>query len=173
LPYRSGAYYVNGNYSSPQSATVNTTYYMPMYFPNSVTVDRLQIITVNTWAGGPATVRLGIYNDNGGVPSTVLVDGGTVSVTAASTAYTVTISQALTAGWYWTAFNTQVAATTNSYYGLQNSIAVPLNLFQRVVAGGNAINSFSQSVNVSSGGFATAGTLTDSGIGFRMTARIV
>ena len=173
LPFRSGAYYLNAAYTQSQSATVNTTYYMPMYFPNSVTVDRLQIITVNTWAGGPATVRLGIYNDNGGVPSTVLVDGGTVSVTAGSTAYTVTISQAVTAGWYWLAMNTQVAATTNTYYGIQAGV-VGLNapLFPKVAAGGNTINSLSQAVTVTSG-FATASSPADSQIGFRYAVRVV
>jgi len=169
LPFRSGSYYVNANYVSSQSATANVTYYMPMYIPNAVTLDRLQIFTTSLFSG-TASVRLGIYNDNGGIPNTVLVDGGTVSATAAATLYTVTISQAVTAGWYWMAFNTQTAASINSFYGTGASVNVPNALFPKVAAGGNAINSFSQTGVT--GAFATAGTLVDNQSAYRFSVRV-
>jgi hypothetical protein len=172
LPFRSGATYVNINGTQSTSSAVNQTYYTPMYFPNSVTLDRINIVTVNTWTGGPATVRLGIYNDNGGVPSTVALDAGTVSVTAGSTLYAITISQTLSAGWYWMALNSQVAATANNYYGTNNSIYLPNPLYPRLLTSGNAQLGFSQAVNVSSAGFATAASLFENGTGFRIAVRV-
>jgi hypothetical protein len=169
LPFRSSSYYSNINATASTAATVNRTIYNPIYIPNAITIDRLQIITINTFAG-TAVVRLGIYNDNGGVPSTVLVDGGTVSCTAAATAYTVTISQAVSAGWYWLAFNMQTAATTPNFYGITDTIAVTNNLYPRVAAGGNGLPAYSQ--DSVTGAFATAGTLADSQKSFRVAVRV-
>jgi hypothetical protein len=68
---------------------------------------------------GTAVVRLGIYNNSSSdQPSTVLLDAGTVSPTAANTGYEITISQTLSQGWYWLAINCQTAATTNSILGV-------------------------------------------------------
>ena len=169
LPFRSGSYYANANFTVSTTAVANVTYYMPMYIPNSITLDRIQIFTFNTFSG-TAVVRLGIYNDNGGVPNTLLLDAGTVSATAASTLYTVTISQAVTAGWYWMAFNTQTAATVNSFYGTGQGTGIPNALYSKVASGGNGINSFSQTGVT--GAFATAGTLSDSQSGYRIVVRV-
>jgi hypothetical protein len=56
-------------------------------------------------------------NNTNGNPSTVAFDAGTVSCTAASTFYEITISETLAEGWYWLAVNTQTAATTNHFNG--------------------------------------------------------
>jgi hypothetical protein len=96
--------------------TANKTYYIPFYVTGTRTFDRIAIRTNSTFSG-TSTVRLGVYNNSGGAPSTVKFDAGTVSCTAAGTQYDITISQQLTAGWYWFAFNSQTAATTNSYTG--------------------------------------------------------
>jgi hypothetical protein len=141
-----------------------------MYFPNSVTVDRLQILTRNVFSG-TAVFRLGIYNDNGGVPNTVLLDAGTVSATAASTAYAITVSQAVTAGWYWLALNMQTAATNSSIYGTSASVISANPLFPRVASTGNGTPAYSQSVTVT-GGFATAASLSEAQIQFRIAVRI-
>jgi hypothetical protein len=169
LPFRSGATYQNFNGTASTVAVANTTYYSPMYFPNSTTLDRINIATRNTFSG-TATIRMGIYNDNGGVPNTVLLDAGTVSATAASTTYSITISQAVTAGWYWLALNWQTAATTNAFDGFSNSIGVPNPLYPRLLTTGNAQIGFLQSVTVTSG-FATAASLSDTGTGFRIAVR--
>jgi hypothetical protein len=169
LPFRSGATYQNFNGTASVAAVANTTYYSPMYFPNSTTFDRITISTRNTFSG-TATIRMGIYKDNGGVPNTVLLDAGTVSATAASTNYSITISQAITAGWYWLALNWQTAATTNSFDGFTNGIGVPNPLYPRLLTNGNAQLGFSQSVTVTSG-FATAASLSDTGTGFRIAVR--
>jgi hypothetical protein len=170
LPFRSGSYYLHSNTVDAQAATINTTYYMPMYIPNAVTIDRLQILTRNVFSG-TGVFRLGIYNDNGGIPNTVLVDGGTVSATAASTLYTVTISQAVNAGWYWLALNMQTAATNSSIYGTSASVISANPLFPRVNSTGNGTPAYSQSVTTTSG-FATAASLSEAQIQFRIAVRV-
>ena len=96
--------------------TKDVTYYVPIYIGKTTTFDRIACRT-NSGFSGTATARLGIYNNDSstGKPSTVVLDAGTVSCTAASTSYTITINQSLSAGWYWLAINTQTVATTNLF----------------------------------------------------------
>lgn len=70
-------------------------------------------------------MRLGIYNDDGfGRPSTVKLDAGTISATASSTNYEITIDHTCATGFYWIAVNTQTAATTNNWTTIGNSVTV-------------------------------------------------
>jgi hypothetical protein len=80
------------------------TDYTPVFLPNC-TLDRLAVrCTARTTTGN---VRLGIYNNGtDNKPGTLLLDAGTVSITATGL-FEVTISQAITAGWYWLAANGQ------------------------------------------------------------------
>ena len=156
--------YITGNfYSYPSSGqfgtgtvTVNTTLYFPFYVTENKTFDRIAIVSGSTFSGS-GTVRLGIYNNSGFQPSTVLLDAGTVAVSAADTGYTITISQALSVGWYWLAFNSTVAAATNTF---RNKFAMgfqPYNLGTLALQS-NAYVGYNQSVNATSG-FATAASL--------------
>ncbi len=75
----------------------------PFLAARNITVDRIAVqITI---AGGAGTlVRLGIYRDNGaGYPGVLLLDAGSVPADGATGNKTITISQALTKGLYWTA----------------------------------------------------------------------
>lgn len=110
----SGNYYTANSSNSSANAIANRSHYIPIFVINTTTFDRIAIRTGSTFSG-TAVVRLGIYNDNIGVPSTVVLDAGTVSATAANTVYEITISQSLSPGTYWLAFNSQTAATTNNY----------------------------------------------------------
>jgi hypothetical protein len=104
--------------SSTITFIANRTYYTPIFVPSGLSIDRISCLTNSTFSG-TATVRLGIYADTAGKPSTLILDAGTVSATAASTAYTITTSATIsTGGIYWLAFNTQTAATTNSFFGV-------------------------------------------------------
>jgi hypothetical protein len=58
---------------------------------------------------------LGVYNNADDVPTSLLFDAGTASVTAANETATITISETINAGWYWLALLTEVAATTNTF----------------------------------------------------------
>ncbi|NDI23190.1 MAG: hypothetical protein EBY76_09135 [Betaproteobacteria bacterium] len=57
-------------------------------------------------------MRLGVYNDSNGAPGSLLIDAGQVSWTSATGAATlsITISQTMNAGWYWTASSISTAA---------------------------------------------------------------
>ncbi len=59
-------------------------------------------IGVNVTAAGATTVRLGIYSNSGSQPGSLILDAGTVSITTTGQK-TASISQSLTAGWYWLA----------------------------------------------------------------------
>jgi hypothetical protein len=154
---------ISGNYYlSPGSSVggttgipANTTYYLPIFVPVTTTFDRIACMSFTSFSG-TASVRLGIYNNSNGAPGTVLLDAGTVSITAASTMSAITISQSLTPGIYFLAANTVTAATANNFYRYSNSAGNPLLGATRTnISTANASEGFTQSVNVTSG-FATA-----------------
>ena len=115
LNWRSGSFYKTIQGNNAISPTVNTTHYTPLVVPSNLSVDRIMILT-QTFTG-TAVVRLGIYSNNNSAPDQLILDAGTVSCSAASTVYSITINQALTAGVYWLAANMQTAATTNNFQG--------------------------------------------------------
>jgi hypothetical protein len=106
------------------ASTVARTCYTPVYLP-TCTLDRIAVQTQSF--SGNYTVRLGIYNDNNGKPSTVLLNAGTVSATAGNTTYEITINQAITAGWYWLAANnqTEVSAGTREFLSTGTGASIP------------------------------------------------
>lgn len=142
--------------SSNFTAVFQTTYYLPIAFFTTDTFDRISISTGTVYVGTGA-VRLGIYNNDSatGKPSTVLLDAGTVATTAANTNYEITISQSLTAGYYWLAFNMQTAAATPSYFGATGAFGT---LYSNSTTGVTANAGFWTQTGVA-GAFATAGTL--------------
>jgi hypothetical protein len=155
----SGGYYGSPITSTTTLTTSNQlTYYVPIYISESMTFDRIACQTASGFVG-TATVRLGVYNNSGGKPSTVKFDAGTVSCTAGGTTYTITINETLTAGWYWLASCTQGAATTNQFsasttYGISPQL-------QRLNASLGRQSGWQESGI--SGAFATAGTVATTG----------
>jgi hypothetical protein len=134
---------------------LNRTIYVPFYLAGTHTFDRIGARTHSGFSG-TASIRLGIYNNSAGAPTTVVLDAGTVSATAASTFYQITISQTLNAGWYWLAFNTQTAATTNNYWGTNFNIDPGLGGYAN--DGNIQFNNNSRYQDSVSGAFATAGS---------------
>ena len=137
----------SGNASFAMSP--NTTYYTPIFINTSTAYDRLACRTGTFSAAN--TVRLGIYNDSNGLPSTLLLDAGTVSAAAANTTYEITISQTLNAGFYWLAFNS-VSNTATQFLG---AAAAGNNVFNQHLLyqaspGGTGTAGYTQAVNVSS-----------------------
>ena len=143
------------------TATNQRVYYTPIFVPTTTSFDRLAIRTASTFVGS-SIVRLGIFNDANGSPSTVVLDAGTVSCTAASTNYEITISQNLNAGFYWLAFCQQTAATTSTYIGAIASGASYQNyyLLTQATPDANGIAGLIQSSV--SGAFSTATSLSSS-----------
>lgn len=152
---RSSEYYTNAGNASNFAPAKDITYYIPFFVNESTTFDRIACRTHSTFSG-TATVRLGVYNQANGGPDTVAFDAGTVSCTAASTTYEITISQTLGAGLYWLAFNSQSNATINSFRS--TSTGYYQGLQGAALTGANA--GFSQTGVT--GAFATAGTLASS-----------
>lgn len=160
-----GHYYGIGMLLSATSrtATANTTVYAAIYFDGSTTFDRIGFRTFTSFSG-TGVFRLGIYNASAttGLPTTVYLDAGTISATASSTNYLITINSTPPKGYYWLAANCQTAASTNTIFGITTGSGNIVNPFQKGTGGESAgaeYSYLSESVNVSSG-FATAGTLT-------------
>lgn len=158
IGYNSGEYY-GPTHVTQTNLTLNkdVTYYAPIYIGKTTTFDRIACVTSSIFSG-TASARLGIYNNNSstGKPSTVVLDAGTVSCTAGSTTYTITINQSLSAGWYWLAINTQTVATKNVFQSSTtiSSVFMPLTNVLGPRVGWNETG-----VTVA---FATAGTVTRS-----------
>lgn len=166
IPFISTFYYegLRSGSSVALTATEDVTYYQPIYIPTSTTFDRIAMRTRSTHTG-TSTVRLGVYNMGVGVPTTVALDAGTVSATAASTTYTITINQTLSAGWYWLAANVQAKTGTSAVEAADNGSSMLLVPGIRSTTGTNLGNGFPvfgfEQTGVT-GAFATAGTLTAS-----------
>jgi hypothetical protein len=143
--------------------THNRTYYTPIYINQTTTVDRIAIRSGSTFLG-TAEVRLGIYNSDSstGLPSTVLLDAGTVSVTASTVTYQITINQSINAGFYWVAMAQQGTAPTTSNY-LGNSAGGSINLLMQTASGPASNQNMGYFQSSVTGAFATAGTLTAAG----------
>jgi hypothetical protein len=95
-----------GASSSSVLGTTSTTYYIPIFLP-TFSADRISFRT----SGGSTTgnYRMGLYNASSttGLPTTVAFDAGTVSVNAQNTDFSITISQSISAGYYYLAINRQ------------------------------------------------------------------
>jgi hypothetical protein len=164
-----GNYYVrsgNTTFASTQ-AVEDRTYYTPIIV-STITADRILCTTAASYSG-TTTVRLGIYNNDAtlNIPATLLLDAGTVTPTASSTSYEITISQALPAGLYWLAFNMQTAGGGNDNYAGNSGTTTsysPIGLINTTSAnlmlGTAFINGYTESSVT--GAFAAAGTLTRS-----------
>lgn len=89
------------------TATANTTYYVPIFLP-TVSIDRIAVMSGASFTSAGNT-RLGLYNASPttGKPTTLVFDAGTVNVDANGTDYAITISQSITANWYYLAVNRQ------------------------------------------------------------------
>jgi hypothetical protein len=155
LKPKSTFYIRNSSSNSSLTATLNRLYYSPIWIFEAGSFDRIATRTSTTFSGS-GVMRLGIYNDNGDQPGTLVLDAGTVSPTAASTNYEITIDQALSKGRYWLATVSQTNAATNSYF----SMITPT--FQTWI--GTTPTSAAQTIGYFeadvSGGLATAGTLS-------------
>jgi hypothetical protein len=141
-------------------ATHQRATWQPIYVDSTTSFDRLAVRTASTFVGS-TTARLGIFNNTNGLPSTVVLDAGTVAVTAASTIYEITISQSLDAGFYWLCFAQQgTAPTTGTYIGTAAGGAQFQNYYIVSQTAPNASGTFGYFQNSVTGAFATASSPT-------------
>lgn len=84
---------------------------IPIFIDRTVTVDRIAAAVTAVGTAG-AVIRLGIYSSGrDGMPSTLLLDAGTISGESA-TVQEININQVLTPGKYWLAAVVQGGAST-------------------------------------------------------------
>lgn len=167
VPSASG-YYYNGIYDTVSDITAveDTTYYQLFYVPISTTFDRIAVRS-GAAHSGTSTIRMGIYNMGAAVPTTVLLDAGTASVSATNTVAEITINQTLAQGWYWLAANVQTRTGTQQmkfggWTGRSNWL--PMQPNTTTGAGTVATTNYTiawQQAGVT-GAFATAASLTAS-----------
>lgn len=79
--------------------SANTLYAYPIFISQKITAIAIGVNVTTLSAGN---VRCGIYTDSAGVPSALLVDGGSIS-TGTTGFKSATISTVLIPGWYWLA----------------------------------------------------------------------
>lgn len=104
---REGGYYhtLPGSTSNNKAMDDGSMYALPIVFSKAVTLDRIGLKITSGLAS--AVVRLGIYNDDGGMrPGSKLLDAGTIDASSTGDK-TITISQAVSAGVYWLVANRQ------------------------------------------------------------------
>lgn len=122
LPFRGSRYYApTGKPNLQTGSNAGTLYFQPFLVPIATTFDAIAIRVVSfTTAGGNTNARLGIFNQSGGLPSTVAYDAGLVNIAASISNTTLPIvgSFTLQPGWYFTAFGqtstASVAYSANS-----------------------------------------------------------
>jgi hypothetical protein len=105
-------------------STQNRAHYVPMFIGTQTTFDRIAISTGTNFSGS-GVMRLGIYNNANGAPSSLVLDAGTISPVASSTVYPITINQTLSVGWYWLAVVPQTVATTSSVRAVSPIVFMP------------------------------------------------
>jgi hypothetical protein len=170
--------YVSNNYYSTLANAItnstlaaNITRYIPIYVAEDTTFNRISIRSSGTFSGS-ATVRLGIYNNGtDNLPSTVVLDAGTVNPTTLNTLAEATISQTLSKGWYWLAANSQTAASTNNFQCITAAASIHTYLFGATSGTiSNPAPYATQSVTVT-GGFATASATNTTNVGYQIFLR--
>lgn len=90
-------------------------YTYPVCVPLDCTLDNL-CCEVKTAASG-ATLRMGIYDDLGGLPNNLVVETGVLSASSAVIVDSAALSTSLTAGWYWVAVTVDLNGGTVSLGG--------------------------------------------------------
>lgn len=175
LEWQSGLHYTSpSNISGSIGPQEDWTYYIPMFSPTTVTLDRMLIRTASTFSG-TGTVRLGLYSNTAGKPDALLLDAGTVTCTAADTTYSVTISQSVGPGFFWAAVNSQTPAASNNFRSHTNQTVNPIdpsvsgNSFGISNSPGNTPYWYQTGVN---GAFSTASTTGKSDSAIAVLVRV-
>lgn len=93
--------------------------FIPIKFSAQATVSELVLRAILAYSGTALSFRVGIYNDNNGVPGSLLIDAGTItwsSVTLGQ-AKSIACSQVLNAGvLYWVAVGCNLASGAPSMH---------------------------------------------------------
>ena len=144
--YAANRYYYGGIFMPAGIITLvaDTLYGVPFFVGKGETFTRIGI-NVNTGAGG-TNARLGIYNVEDGVVSTLVLDAGTVS-TATGGDKEITISQTLSAGLYLLVAVSDGTPELTAY--VNNSSGFSTRALVAHIFGGNTSGNVSAPINAS------------------------
>lgn len=79
--------------------TANRIYLFQVYLPYTVSYTKIAVIL--TSGNSANNIRIGLYNIANGLPSTVLVDSGNISIAATGIKQATGLSYSITSGWYY------------------------------------------------------------------------
>ena len=105
--------------------TTNRLYYLPYLITTSTTFDRMALEHLGAVGGVGSVVRLGIYSSTAGLPSTKLLDAGSLDLTTAAAFKALTISVTLTPGLYYLAVVAQITSGACTFRTITPSIVTP------------------------------------------------
>jgi hypothetical protein len=120
VKYRSTYWYEarNGATLSLQAYTLNRQYFYALFISETISIDRIGVEC--TTLSASTTWRIGIYNsDSDGLPSTVLLDAGTVD-TSSTGLKAITVSQTINPGLYYISGCWQGGTVSPSMRSLSN-----------------------------------------------------
>lgn len=143
ISFSSGRFYYavsDGLATSNVAVVANILYGTPIYIPELVTILTINLSNVNIAGAAGTKARIGLYkkSNTGDFPSSLVVDGGEVATDSTGTK-TVTVSTALTPGWY---FMAVVFSGTPTILGFSlSSGANTLSLFGSDVANASGTGS--------------------------------
>lgn len=165
--------YVAANYynSAFYSINVGSNIAMPagkicaqlVYIHTAVTVTKLAVQVMTLEAG--KSIRLGIYNVAAGVPSTLILDAGTVSGATTGTKEITGLSQLLSPGWYAFVYLSDATGTL-AIYATPSNLTWPTGLTAAQFSGGSSCDGWqgTQSYGALPGTFPAATSLTQAPI---------
>lgn len=149
--YTSGQYYLasllnSGNTTGSTVSVANDLFLHPFYVNKNVTIDRIACrFTPITGAGN---IRMCIYNQSSGLPTTVLLDCGSQAI--ANGTNTVTVSQALVANTFYY-IGVHIENATNTFATLGGSGANFFNTYGGAAYATNFNNVYNYSSAYASG----------------------
>jgi hypothetical protein len=97
-----GASHVAGNAGTNLTALLNRLYAIPIYISSAAIAVRIGLFVATS---GGTNARMGIYDTVNGQPKNLVLDAGIVTTVMGTRE--LTISQSLSAGWYWLVYVSQ------------------------------------------------------------------
>jgi hypothetical protein len=122
----SGQYTVNtAGPPTTSGLTNNRLYYLPYLITTSTTFDRMGLEHLGVVGGAGSVVRLGIYSSTDGLPSTRVLDAGSLDLTTAVAFKTIPISVTLAPGLYYLGVVAQITSGSCTFRTIIPSIVTP------------------------------------------------
>jgi hypothetical protein len=165
--YRSTYWYEakNGGQITSSTYTQNRLYLYPLFIQETISIDQIGVEC--TAANASTTWRIGIYNsDSNGVPTTVLLDAGTVD-TSTTGLKAITVSQTLNAGLYFIAGVWQGGSVTPTMRAYNTTIGN----WSPMASTAQQTTNYATNYQIASGVTGALPTFTGSSVGAVLPAR--